>query len=188
MTLHAWAALPEDEPGELVDGRLVEEEMPSYVHEAIVAWLLVHVGAWALARGGSVAGSEAKFAVGPTRGRKPDLSVHLPGAPLPPGRAPLLTKPPGIAVEVISPRPRDAKRDRVDKLDEYAAFGVHWYWIVDPELRTLEIYELGSDRRYVRALGAADGKIAVPGCDGLEIDLDALWSHVDRLEAVQDDE
>jgi len=28
MTLEEWADLPEDEEGELVDGRLEEEEMP----------------------------------------------------------------------------------------------------------------------------------------------------------------
>ena len=28
LTLEAWADLDEDEEGELVDGRLVEEEMP----------------------------------------------------------------------------------------------------------------------------------------------------------------
>jgi hypothetical protein len=33
MSLEAWGDLPEDEPGELVDGLLVEEEMPNWIHE-----------------------------------------------------------------------------------------------------------------------------------------------------------
>jgi len=50
------------------------------------------------------------------------------------------------------------------------------------ELRSLEILELGPDRRYVHALGATSGVIeSVPGCEGLRIDLDALWDEVERL-------
>ena len=33
MTLEEWAAMPEDDEGELVDGVLVEEEMPDLTHE-----------------------------------------------------------------------------------------------------------------------------------------------------------
>ena len=55
--------------------------------------------------------------------------------------------------------------------------------MVDPKLRALEIYELGADRRYVRALAAANGRLeAIPGCEGLNLDLDALWAEIDDLE------
>ena len=39
MTLEEWAALDEEVEGELVDGILEEEEMPSFLHEIVVAWL-----------------------------------------------------------------------------------------------------------------------------------------------------
>jgi Uma2 family endonuclease len=181
MSLAEWLDLPEDEPGELVDGRLEEEEVPDFVHEALVA-LLVHLfGSWTFPRGGMVGGSEVKLALGERQGRKPDLVVYLPGSPLPPRRGPVRV-PPDIAVEIISPRPRDIRRDRVDKLADYAAFGIRFYWLLDPELRTLEILELGADGRYVHALGATSGTLAaLPGCEGLAVDLDALWTQVDRL-------
>jgi Uma2 family endonuclease len=187
MTLAEWADLPEDEPGELVDGHLEEEELPNYAHEAAVAWLLVYLGVWVLAHKGSVTGSDTKYAVNTKRGRKPDLSVYLPGSAFPRGDASLIDVPPSIAVEVISPRPRDAKRDRIDKLHEYASFGVRWYWILDPSLRTIEIYELNADKRYVHTLAAGEGKIAVPGCPGLDLDLDALWAHVDQFVTARSD-
>lgn len=180
MTLEEWAALPEDEPGELVDGQLVEEEEAGYVHAIVVAWLAHLFLTW-LGEEGFVGGSDAKFGVKPRRGRKPDLTVYLPKGRVPPRRG-LITVPPDIAVEVITPTPRDARRDRVEKPDEYAEFGVRFYWLVDPELRTVEVYELGADGRYTRALAASDGVMTrVPGCEGLVVNLDALWARVDRL-------
>ena len=136
---------------------------------------------WILPRGGRVAGSDAKFAVTSQRGRKPDLTVYLPGR-LPPRRG-LIRVPPDIMIEIVSASPRDGQRERVEKLDEYAAFGVRHYWIVDPQLRSLEVFELGRDGRYARALGAAEGTLEdVPGCEGLTLDLDALWAEIDWAE------
>lgn len=74
MTLDEWAAMPEDEPGELVDGVLVEEEEVGALHGSIVSWLVRAIGVWLGARG-RVLTSDAKFAVGERRGRKPDLTV-----------------------------------------------------------------------------------------------------------------
>ncbi|MCC6557047.1 MAG: Uma2 family endonuclease [Burkholderiaceae bacterium] len=181
MSLAEWVALPEDEPGELVEGRLVEEEVPDAIHEVIVVWVVSVLRGWLIPQGGLVLGSEAKFAVSAPRGRKPDASAYMPGSRKPPRRG-VISAPPDLMVEVVSPSPRDARRDRVEKTREYAAFGVRWYWIIDPRDMTLEILELGADGRYVHALAAADGVIDhVPGCEGLTLDLDALWSEVDRL-------
>lgn len=52
MTVDEWAALDEDVPGELVNGVLVEEEMPSLVHDVVGAWLIAKLAPWVDARGG----------------------------------------------------------------------------------------------------------------------------------------
>jgi Uma2 family endonuclease len=182
LSLDEWFALPEDEPGELVDGHIEEEEVPDFLHEVLVMTLGRLLDNWVVPRGGLVAGSDAKFAVGSGRGRKPDLTIYLPGGRRPPARG-LIRVPPDIAVEVVSPTPRDGRRDRVEKLQDYAAFGVAWYWLLDPQLRSLEILELDAQGRYLHVLGASAGTLAeVPGCPGLTLDLDALWATVDNLE------
>lgn len=181
MTLEDWATLPEDESGEWVDGRLVEEEVPDYVHEVIVVWLARVLGNWLEDRDGWVGGSEARFAISERRGRKADVSVYLPGR-TPPARG-LVRVPPDILIEVVSATPRDERRDRIEKLNEYAQFGVRYYWILDPWIRSLQIHELGPDGRYVLAVSASEGALdLVPGCPDFHLDLDTLWTKIDRLE------
>lgn len=182
LSLAEWFALAEDERGELVDGRLVEEEVPNYVHEILVILLGSLLRCWFAPRGGFVGGSDAKLAVGPKQGRRPDLTVYLAGTPLPPPSG-TIAQPPDIAIEIVSPTPRDGRRDRVEKVADYAAFGVCYYWIVDPQLRSLEILGRGPQGRYEHLLGATEGKIEIPGSDGFILDLDAVWAEIDRFEA-----
>ncbi len=183
LTLEEWASMDEDEPGELVDGRLEEEEVPGLAHELVVSWLIHVFRSWLGARG-FVFSSDAKYAIRRDRGRKPDLAVYLVRQKLP--RNGVVTTPPDIAIEVVSPTPRDERRDRIEKMDEYAAFGIRFYWILDPWLQSLEIFEL-TGGRYARAARATEGILQdVPGCEGLTIDLDALWAEISELRPEQD--
>lgn len=180
MSIEQWQQMDEDQPGELVAGRLEEEEVPDSTHEVVVSVLLRVLMAWAEIHRGFVLGSETRYALTERRGRKPDISVFLTRDRKLPRRG-AVTTPPGAVVEVVSPSPRDRRRDRVEKLREYAAFGVACYWLVDPDARTVEVLLLGPDGRYVHALDAVDGVVDVPGCEGLTLDLDALWRELDDL-------
>ena len=58
------------------------------------------------------------------------------------------------------------------------------YWLVDPEQRTFEVFELDADGRYIHAAGATAGRVEdMAGCEGLVVDVDAMWAEVDRLDA-----
>jgi len=180
MSVQEWLDLPEDTEGELVDGRLVEEEVPDALHELAVAWLIRVLGNW-LGSGGFVMGSELKTLTGEKTGRKPDLTVFLAGRAAPPRRGPI-RQPADILVEVVSPSARDERRDRVDKMAEYAAFGVRYYWLLDPALGSFEVFERNAEGNYAKVVGATEGRVdPVPGCSGLVIDLDALWADLARL-------
>jgi Uma2 family endonuclease len=181
LTVDEWAALDEDAAGELVDGRLEEEEMPTALHEAVAAWLLWAMRSWVGPHGGMAFGAELKLVIEGRRGRKADASMYLPGRPLPGKHAGATRRAPSIVVEIMSPRPRDVRRDTVDKKRDYAALGVSFYWLVDPNARTFEVLELGADGRFSIALTAADGAHPVPGCPGFVIDLDAMWASADAL-------
>ena len=107
--------------------------------------------------------------------------MFFPGRAAPPRRG-AIREPADILVEVVSPSPRDERRDRVEKMAEYAAFGVHYYWLLDPALGSFEIFERDGHGRYVKIVGATSGRIdPVPGCAALVLDLDALWNELARL-------
>lgn len=180
LSLDEWVALDEDAEGEVVNGFWEEEEMPDAAHELAVSWLVALLRAWLGARG-FVFGSEIKLRVHERTGRKPDVSMYLPGRPAPPRRG-ALREPPDVVVEVVTPTPRDERRDRVEKMSDYARFGVRWYWLVDPALGSVEIFTLESDGHYKRVEALTEGALDdVPGCPGLRLDVDALWAELARL-------
>jgi Uma2 family endonuclease len=184
MSVEEWEQMDADHPGELVDGLLQEEEVADSPHEVIVSALLYVLLTWARPRGARVLASETKYALSRRRGRKPDISVFLTRERKLPRRG-ATRHPPDVMIEVVSPDPRDRRRDRIEKLREYASFGVRWYWLVDPEAQSVEILALGPDGHYIHALDAAAGSVDVPGCEGLTLDLDALWRELD--EAIEAD-
>jgi len=181
MTLEAWGALDDGVPGELIDGLLVEEEMTTTVHDLVASWLLARLVLWSETRDAYAFGPDHKLAVASRRGRKPDVTVYGPGAVLD-ARARVSTVTPLCVVEVVSPNPRDARRDRIEKRSEYARAGIRFYWLVDPAVRSVEVFELARDGRYTTAAAVGGGKLRIRGLSGLTLDLDALFRAVDRLE------
>ncbi|WP_165367387.1 Uma2 family endonuclease, partial [Phytoactinopolyspora endophytica] len=68
-----------------------------------------------------------------------------------------ITRPPLLAVEVLSPSTR--RKDRVLKFSKYADAGVASYWIIDPAVPSINAYDL-VDGAYVDA-GSASGPTSV---------------------------
>ncbi len=182
LSFEEWGSLDGQE--ELVNGQLVEEEMPSFLHEMIVSYLITLFRTWLGPGRGAVGASGGKFRVSPQRGRIPDLFVYLPDSQFPATTAAVIDVPPHIMLEVVSERARDQRRDRVEKVAEYASFGARYYWLVDASLRSVQILELGPDGRYTHAVDKTEGLIdPVPGCPGLQVDVDALWTELDRFDS-----
>ncbi len=116
MSVAAWLGRPEGEPRGAGGWRVGGGRGPEATHETIVAWLLWTLKTWLGSRG-LVLGSDLRVLVAEQTGRKPDLVVYLEGSPLPPRNGPV-TSPPDLLVEVVSPSPRDERRDRIEKMDE----------------------------------------------------------------------
>jgi Uma2 family endonuclease len=57
-----------------------------------------------------------------------------------------LEGPADLVIEIISPD--SAVRDREEKFSEYEQGGVREYWLLDPQQRTAEFFQLGDEGRY----------------------------------------
>ncbi|MGH7856830.1 MAG: Uma2 family endonuclease [Candidatus Binatia bacterium] len=96
---------------------------------------------------------------------------------IPPGRIRLtyaVEGAPDLMVEILSTS--SVRQDRTTKAALYGRFGVPHYWIVDPDVRTMEIYELDAElyRLVGKHAGEAIVRTALFPC--LEIPLADLWS------------
>ena len=95
------------------------------------------------------------------------------------GRARMLTErgmqgPPTLAVEILSPSSN--RIDRVRKLHVNARFGVPFYWIVDPETRYIEAYELAGESYELTGYLQGTQSGMLPPFPELEIRLVDVWS------------
>lgn len=76
---------------------------------------------------------------------------------------------PDLLVEIVSPS--SVRRDRYDKRELYARFGVKEYWIGDPANKALEILTLKSGTYELHCSAEEKGRIASLLLPGLEFDV-----------------
>jgi len=81
---------------------------------------------------------------------------------------------PDWVCEILSPA--TAKTDRVEKLPIYAAHRVAHAWLVDPDLRTLEVYENRSGKWLLLEVLENDAKVSQPPFDAIDFHLGSLWA------------
>jgi Uma2 family endonuclease len=86
--------------------------------------------------------TELRVQVSPTRFRVPDLTVLRVDAP----DEQIITHPPLIAIEILSPR--DSLLGMREKIKDYLAFAIQNIWVVDPSDRMGYICRSGSFREW----------------------------------------
>ena len=81
---------------------------------------------------------------------------------------------PDLVIEILSPS--SVRMDRVIKLEKYRQVGVREYWIVDPELRSVEACILDGNRYYLTVYIDEAPVFVLPGC---VIDLKEVFPETD---------
>ncbi len=110
-----------------VDGEVVERNLGEWDHSSLQSAILVYF--WNKYRSqGVLAVPEQRVQVKPTRFRVPDITV-VPGKP---GEQ-ILTKPPFICIEILSPEDRMSRVQ--ERITDYLEMGVPYVWIFDPQAK-----------------------------------------------------
>ena len=81
-----------------------------------------------------------------------------------------------IVIEVVSPE--SIERDYGVKFREYEQGGVREYWLIDPERRIADVYELGENGLYRRRLLDSEGRITSGLLSKFVLSPDFLWAEV----------
>lgn len=131
----------EETPGyryELAKGELEVTEVSNDQHGQVVCNLLRAIARFDLAHPGVILrfGEGSSFRLwlpGMVSGRNPDVAVVLKGAP----KDDRQRRIPALAIEVVSPG--GETRDYETKRQEYLAYGLAEYWIVDPKARRVTL-------------------------------------------------
>ena len=89
---------------------------------------------------------------------------------------------PDFVAEVVSPSTEH--NDRVIKFEDYAAHGIHEYWIIDPEAKTIEQYLLKNDK-YELSLKSDNGSIKSRAVRGFEIPIESVFNEKENLKTLK---
>jgi Uma2 family endonuclease len=172
LTYDDYAAIPSDgQTYQIIDGEVYVTPAPSPFHQRASKRLQRQLEAYFEDTGrGEVFNAPIDLILSTHDVMQPDLVVVSDPASVT-RRA--IEAPPMLVVEVLSPS--SERMDRQIKARRLAAFGVPHYWVLDPEERTLECYELEAGVYVLRASGAGEASVTAPGLEGLTIALAAIW-------------
>jgi Uma2 family endonuclease len=172
----------EDDLRELVDGELLEIEVPTDLHEHITAMLVVFIGSWMRERkAGWIRTSGYKIRISKKRGFMPDVQLYRHDNPAKRKMKGLEEGRPDLVVEVMSPS--SVRFDRIRKLGGYASIGVPEYWLIHPQHQTLERLILRDGKYIIDTALEGDAVFTPDTFEGLSIPLQELWESGTEAEA-----
>jgi Uma2 family endonuclease len=168
-TYEEYYRLDDDQRHEIIDGNLLMAPAPDTWHQNWIGDLYVilrnHVQRGKL---GKVFLSPVDVVLDSENTVQPDL-VFIADANLGIIKQRAIFGTPDLLIELISPS--SVRRDRYDKKELYARFGVKEYWIGDPANKSLEILTLREGRYELHCAAEVQGRLTSLALPGLEFDL-----------------
>ena len=169
-------AVPEPLVAEIIRGTLITMRRPALRHARAATQLGGELHGFGSGRGGPggwLLLIEPELHLGPDV-LVPDLAgwrrSRLPELP----DAPFISLSPDWVCEVISASTEVI--DRADKLPIYAERQVGHVWLLDPVLRTLEVFQLDGPNYRLLRTSKEDQQVRAEPFEALELDLSLLWA------------
>ena len=165
---------------ELINGRLEFLPMPTELHQALVGFLY-HALLSFVTKGklGIVPFPPLRVRVPRGHFREPDVlflrneNFHL--------RTNRIWSGADVVMEVVSPDPKDRKRDYDEKLVDYAEAGIAEYWIVDAERQSVIVHRLDGKHYAVHGQFTPGQQATSALLDGFAVDVSALFAVADGV-------
>lgn len=166
-----------DEPGcriEILDGILVKEPSPNVAHQRVSRRLqrILEDYFWQEDPEGEIFNAPLDVTFHDVTVVQPDL-LYVAGTQKEIVQDTRIDGAPALVVEVLSPS--TTRKDRLQKLQIYQKAGVTHYWLVSPEEKTLECFQLRDGIYALVAGGLDDDVVEHPAFQGLSIPLSSLW-------------
>ena len=169
--------IPTNMLGEIIDGELIATPRPSRKHVYAASILGAEVlPPYQLGRGGGPGGwiilDEPELSLG-EHILVPDLAgwrkERLQALP----EENWIAVAPDWVCEILSPG--TIRLDKTRKMPIYAAHGVEYLWLIDPSVKSLDVFKLGSGNWILMGTYAEDDKVRAEPFQEVEIHLGNLW-------------
>lgn len=157
---------------ELTEGEVVIMPPPSFTHQRVLDNLYTAIKSFVRQHDlGITAFAPVAVRLWPGKIREPDILFFSHASRDRIGE--MVSGPPDLAVEIISPGTR--KTDRHDKFFEYAQAGISEYWLVDPEAATIEIFFLEESAYILVSTAEGGARVRSRLLDGLEVKASSVF-------------
>ena len=171
-TYEDYLALNDDTAFEIINGRAFMSPAPELFHQRWARKIFLaierHVESYKL---GEVFFAPVDVVLDEKNVVQPDVVfVSAPNAGLLERRG--IMGPPDLVVEIISAS--SLRRDRYDKRELYARFGVKEFWLADVANRSIEVLSLAKGGYELLACATNEGKIHSEVLPGFGLDLTSL--------------
>lgn len=168
-----WAIQNDIRHAEWVDGKVFLMPSPPLRHQQLALFLatLLYFYVTERALGELLIAPFQMRLIQPPRGREPDL-LFIAKAHLDRLQKRYLDGPADLVVEIVSPD--SGRRDREEKFAEYESAAIPEYWLIDPERKQAEFYQL-VEGRYQLITGGRRGRYTSAIVPGFWLEIEWLW-------------
>ncbi len=173
LNINYYKILPEGAPYQLIEGELVITPAPNPKHQIILGRIFRHLSDYCDEKEmGIVLVSPIDVYLDSENAFQPDI-IYIARDRQHIIKEDGIYGAPDLVIEILSPS--TAGYDLKEKFRVYERSGVREYWIVDPEMRSVEIYSNAKGSFSISSKSEVTGEIESLLLDGFRLDIEAIF-------------